>query len=107
MARAIWNNTVLAESDVVVVVGSAYYFPPEGVDFHFLHEADVSPTPGPMGVALYYDVVTPAETLARGAWSYRDALAEQQGVRDYVAFGQGVEVNDDPAAHFATGGKSS
>ena len=31
MAKAIWNGTVIAESDNTVVVDGNHYFPPDGI----------------------------------------------------------------------------
>jgi uncharacterized protein (DUF427 family) len=40
MAKAVWNNTVLAESDQYEMVEGNVYFPPESVKWDYLKPGD-------------------------------------------------------------------
>ena len=92
MARAMWHDTVLAESDETVVVEGNQYFPPESVDrAHLQPSSDTSVCPW-KGTASYYDVVVDGDVNASAAWYYpspKDAAAE---IKDHVAFWNGVTV---------------
>lgn len=92
MARAIWHDTVLAESDQTVVVEGNQYFPSDSVDRSALRDSsDTSVCPW-KGTASYYDVVVDGDTNAGAAWYYpapKDAAAE---IKDHVAFWKGVTV---------------
>jgi uncharacterized protein (DUF427 family) len=92
MPKAMWNGTVLAESDACVVVEGNQYFPPAAVKREYLRES-ASHTVCPWkGTASYFDVVVDGETNSDAAWYYptpSDAAAEIEG---YVAFWRGVKV---------------
>lgn len=92
MAKAIWNDEVLAESDETVIVEGNHYFPPESVKHEFFSESDTHTRCHWKGTASYYDVVVEGETNRDAAWFYptpSDAAAE---IKDYVAFWRGVKV---------------
>lgn len=92
MARATWNDQVLAESDETVIVEGNHYFPPESVNAEFLSDSDTHTRCYWKGTASYYDVVVDGETRRDAAWYYptpSDAAAE---IKDYVAFWRGVKV---------------
>ena len=36
MAKAIWNDTILAESDAIVMVEGNHYFPPDSIHWDYL-----------------------------------------------------------------------
>src|ERR687898_66292 len=63
--RAIWNGTVLAESDQTVVVEGRHYFPPDSVHWEHFEESDKSTTCPWKGRASYYSVVAGEELAAR------------------------------------------
>ena len=90
--RAIWKDTVIAESDHCVEVEGNQYFPPDSVNREFLSSTDTQPTWGWKGVASYYSVVGDGEENRDAAWYYptpKDAAAE---IKDHVAFWRGVRV---------------
>lgn len=61
MPRAIWNGTVVAESDRCVVVEGNQYFPPGTVKPEHLRPSATHTTCPWKGVASYYDVVVNGE----------------------------------------------
>lgn len=92
MAKAIWNGTVLAESDDTVVVEGNHYFPPESVKAEYFTASDTHTVCPWKGTASYRNVVVDGEVNADAAWYYpepKDAAAE---IRDRVAFWRGVTV---------------
>jgi len=92
MPRAIWNDTVLAESDDTVVVEGNHYFPPDSVRREHVVASDKNTVCPWKGTASYYTVEAGGERNADAAWYYpepKDAAAE---IRDHVAFWRGVTV---------------
>jgi uncharacterized protein (DUF427 family) len=92
MARAIWKDAVLAESDRTVVVEGNHYFPPESVHREHLRPSATHTTCSWKGVASYYDVVVGAEVNRDAAWFYPEPKDAAAGIRDHVAFWRGVVV---------------
>lgn len=92
MVQAIWNDTVIAESDTTVMVEGNHYFPPDAVKPEYLESVDATTVCPWKGTASYYDVVVDGERNPGAAWYYpqpKDAAAE---IRDHVAFWRGVTV---------------
>lgn len=92
MARAIWRNTVLAESDRTEVVEGNHYFPPDAVRREHLRPSTTHTTCGWKGEASYYDVVVDGETNRDAAWFYPAPKEAAANIRDHVAFWRGVRV---------------
>lgn len=91
--RAIWNGTVLAESERTVVVERRHYFPPEDVDFSHLEPSDRHTTCHWKGVASYHDIVVNGERNSAAAWYYPDPSPAASKLKGRVAFWKGVEVS--------------
>ena len=92
MPRAIWNGTLLAESDRCLVVEGNQYFPPDALKREYLRPSDTHTVCGWKGTASYYDVVVDGQINKDAAWYYpapKDAAAQIAG---YVAFWRGVTV---------------
>ena len=94
MAKAVWNGTVIAQSDATIMVEGNHYFPKEGLlGDHFLESTSQSVCPW-KGVASYYDVTVDGQTNRGAAWYYPDPKPAATDIRDYVAFWRGVRVED-------------
>ncbi len=94
MMQALWNGTVIAESDATVVVEGNHYFPAADVRAEYLAESATHTTCSWKGVASYYSLRVDGAENPDAAWYYpepKDAAAEIAG---YVAFWKGVEVRD-------------
>jgi uncharacterized protein (DUF427 family) len=92
MAKAIWNGTVLAESDRTEVVEGNQYFPPDSVRREFLRDSSTHTTCGWKGIASYYDVVVNGETNRDAAWYYPEPKDAARNITNYVAFWHGVKM---------------
>ena len=90
--KAIWNDTVLAESDATVVVEGNHYFPPDSLNREHLVESDHTTVCPWKGTASYYTVRVGDAENANAAWVYRDPKERAEGIRDHVAFWRGVRV---------------
>jgi uncharacterized protein (DUF427 family) len=92
MAKAIWENTVLAESDRTIEIEGNKYFPPEAIRSEFLKPNHQHTTCPWKGVASYYDVEVNGRTNASAAWYYPEPKPAAKQIKDYVAFWRGVKV---------------
>lgn len=94
MARATWNNVILAEADAdaIQLVEGNVYFPPDSVRNEHLRLSATHTVCGWKGTASYYDVVVGDEVNRDAAWYYPETLDAANHVRGYVAFWQGVTV---------------
>lgn len=92
MTRAIWNGTVIAESDATVVVEGNHYFPADSVNREHLAPSQTRTTCGWKGEASYYDIVVGEETNRDACWVYEDPKPEAAEIAGHLAFWRGVEV---------------
>lgn len=92
MAKAIWNETVIAESNDTVVVEGNQYFPKEAVKPEYLRPSDHHTVCGWKGTASYYDVVAGGEVADNGAWYYPEPMEGAEQITDRIAFWGGVQV---------------
>ncbi|MGE3174254.1 MAG: DUF427 domain-containing protein [Planctomycetota bacterium] len=92
MKRAIWNGTVLAESDRTVVVEGNHYFPRESVRQDLLQPSATTSYCGWKGTANYHTIAVDGTTNADAAWYYADPKPEAANIKGHVAFWKGVTV---------------
>ena len=92
MAKAIWNEAVLAESDRTVEVEGNQYFPPDAVRREHLRESATHTTCPWKGVASYYDVVVDGQVNRDAAWYYPQPKEAARQIAGHVAFWRGVRV---------------
>ena len=93
MAKAIWKNVVLAESDKTVVVEENHYFPPDSVLWKYLKKSDHKSTCHWKGEASYYHLHVKGFINPNAAWTYPDPKPEAVEIKDRVAFWNGVTVS--------------
>jgi uncharacterized protein (DUF427 family) len=92
--KAVWKNTVLAESDQTVMVEGNHYFPPEAVNRQYLKPSDTHSTCPWKGQASYYHIEVGGEVNQDAAWYYPEPKDAAQNIKNYVAFWKGVEVTE-------------
>ncbi|MEZ4570460.1 MAG: DUF427 domain-containing protein [Thermomicrobiales bacterium] len=92
MARAIWNDTVLAESDQTIIVENNHYFPPDAIKQELFQPSDQTTIRSWKGTANYYDLVVSGERNPAAAWFYADPKDAAAEIKNYVAFWNGVRV---------------
>ncbi len=90
--RAVWRDTVIAESDATIVVENNHYFPPDSVKREFLRESDRHSTCFWKGRASYYHVVVDGDENTDAAWYYPEPKQRASEIKGYIAFWKGVEV---------------
>ena len=94
MARAVWNDHVLAESDDIVFVEGNAYFPRESLNQDLLEESSHHSLCPWKGMASYFDVVVDGERNEKAAWYYPKPLPLARKIKNRVAFWKGVRVED-------------
>jgi uncharacterized protein (DUF427 family) len=92
MPRAIWKETVIAESTKTVQVEGNHYFPLDSVHREFLTPSETHSTCPWKGKASYYHVNVNGEQNKDAAWYYPDPSAAAGEIRDHIAFWRGVRV---------------
>jgi uncharacterized protein (DUF427 family) len=92
--KAIWNDTVLAESDDTKVVEGNHYFPPSSLHREYLEESTHRTTCPWKGEASYYDIAVNGDRNADAAWYYPQPKEAAQQIKDHVAFWKGVKVTE-------------
>jgi uncharacterized protein (DUF427 family) len=90
--KAIWNGTVIAESDDTVVVEGNHYFPRESIDPAFFADSDNRSVCHWKGTASYFHVEVDGQRNPNAAWYYPEPSAAAEEIRDRVAFWRGVDV---------------
>lgn len=92
MARAVWEGTVIAESDACVVVEGNQYFPAEAVKKEYLRPSSTTTVCPWKGTAHYYDVEVNGKRNPNAAWYYPQPSAAALQIKDRIAFWRGVKV---------------
>ncbi len=92
--KAIWNDTVVAESDKTVVVEGNHYFPPETIKRDYFQQSGTHTTCPWKGEASYYNVVVDGQANKDAAWYYPEPKPAAAEIKDHVAFWRGVKVED-------------
>lgn len=90
--RAIWQNTVLAESDETIMVEGNHYFPPDSINKAYFQESDAHTTCPWKGLASYYDVAVGGQVNTDAAWYYPAPKEAARQIKNYVAFWKGVQI---------------
>jgi uncharacterized protein (DUF427 family) len=90
--KAIWNGTVLAESNDTVVVEGNHYFPAEALRREHFRPTATHTTCGWKGVASYYDILVDGKVNEDAAWFYPEPKEAAKSITGLVAFWKGVKV---------------
>jgi uncharacterized protein (DUF427 family) len=92
MAKAIWENEVIAESNRTVEVEGNQYFPPDAIKPEFLRPSEQHTTCPWKGLASYYNVEVKGKSNPNAAWYYPEPKPAAKQIKGYVAFWKGVTV---------------
>jgi uncharacterized protein (DUF427 family) len=92
MAKAIWENQVIAESNRTVEVEGNQYFPPDAVRREYLLPSEHHTICPWKGTASYYHVVIDGKRNENAAWYYAEPKAAAAQIKDHIAFWKGVKV---------------
>ena len=92
--RAIFNGTVLADSDDIVMVDGNPYFPRAAMVEDFFRDSVHTTVCGWKGSARYWDVVVGDQVISNAVWAYDNPKPDAESIRERFAFyrGKGVEL---------------
>ena len=92
--QALWNATVIAESDDTVVVEGNHYFPPASIRAEYFKPSATTSVCPWKGTASYYTLDVDGQQNPDAAWYYPETKAAADEIKDRVAFWKGVQVID-------------
>lgn len=90
--KAIWNDTIIAESTNTIVIENNHYFPPESIKKEFLKESNTHSHCPWKGDASYYSIEVDGERNPDAVWYYPNTSHAAKPIEGYFAFWKGVEV---------------
>ena len=92
--KAIWQDTIIAESDKTIVVEGNHYFPSNSIKTEYFSPSDTHSTCPWKGIASYYTLRVGDQTNADAAWYYPEPKEAAKSIKNYVAFWRGVDVSE-------------
>ena len=90
--KAIWKDTVIAESHETIIVEGNHYFPPNSINQKFFQSNNHHTTCPWKGIANYHNIVVNGEVNSNAAWYYPNPNSAASNIKDYLAFWKGVQV---------------
>lgn len=90
--KAIWNDTVIAESQDTIEVEGNQYFPENDVKKDFLKSSTHHTTCPWKGEASYYHITVNGEENNNAAWYYPQPKDAAKNIKNYIAFWKGIKV---------------
>lgn len=90
--KAIWNGTVIAESDDTVVIEGNHYFPADSLKKEYFSSSDTQTSCPWKGIASYHSIKVDGKENLDAAWYYPTPKEAAKVIKDRVAFWKGVEV---------------
>jgi uncharacterized protein (DUF427 family) len=90
--KAVWNNTIIAQSDETIVVEGNHYFPPHAVNKNLLTESRTHTHCPWKGEASYYTIQAEGQENKDAAWYYPNPKEAAKQIAGYIAFWKGVKV---------------
>ena len=91
--KAIWKNTVIAESDATEVVEGNHYFPADSIKKQYFKESPTTSHCPWKGEASYFTVNVNGEENKDAAWYYAAPKEKAANIKGHVAFWKGVQVS--------------
>lgn len=93
--KAIWNDTILAESEDTKIVEGNHYFPMEDINEKYFRESDSHSRCPWKGKASYFHLeIDEEKTIVDAAWYYPSPSFAAKPIKDHVAFDEEIEVRD-------------
>ena len=90
--KAVWQGTVIADSQDTVVVEGNHYFPLASVNAALLESSSHTSVCPWKGTANYYSLKVGEQRNPNAVWYYAEPKAAAQQIKGRVAFWKGVNV---------------
>jgi uncharacterized protein (DUF427 family) len=91
--KAVWKNTVIAESDDTVMVEGNHYFPEASLKREFISFSNHKTSCPWKGQASYYSINVNGDLNPDAAWYYAEPKEAAANIKGRVAFWKGVQVS--------------
>ena len=91
--KAIWQDTILAESTNTKMVADKQYFPPDSINSEYFQLSDTHSS-SDLGKASYFHIQVGENKNADAAWFYPYPEKESVQIKNFVTFGKGVEIKE-------------
>ena len=92
MPKAIWNNTIIAESPATEIVEGNLYFPADSLHRQYFRDSGTQSVCPWKGTASYYSVTVDGKENRDAAWYYPTPKPAAAQIAGRVAFWKGVKV---------------
>lgn len=92
--KAIWNNTVIAESDDIVNIEGNSYFPMDSVKTEYLKATEKQTSCPWKGKASYFSLEKDGQISKNAAWYYPEPKEAAKAIKGRVAFWNDVKIVD-------------
>ena len=92
--KAIWKDTVVAQSDDTVVVEGNHYFPPAALKPEYTLSSNTKTMCSWKGQASYLTLFVDGDANPDAVWFYPDPKEGAAQIKGRVAFWKGVQVVD-------------
>ncbi|APU68792.1 DUF427 domain-containing protein [Christiangramia flava] len=90
--KAVWNGSVIAESEETRIVESNHYFPMDSLKPEYFTNSKKETRCAWKGKAAYFHLHVKGEVNEDAAWYYPKASYAAKPIENYVAFWKGVKV---------------
>ncbi len=90
--KAIWQDTIIAESDDTVVVEGNHYFPRSSLRNEYIEESSHTSVCPWKGTANYYSLNIDGNSNPNAVWYYASPKQTASEIEGRVAFWRGVNV---------------
>jgi len=91
--KAVWKNTVIAESDDTVMVEGNHYFPEASLKREYISFSNHKTSCPWKGQASYYSISVNGDVNSDAAWYYAEPKEAAANIKGRVAFWKGVQVS--------------
>ena len=91
--KAVWKNTVIAESDDTVMVEGNHYFPESSLKREYISFSNHKTSCPWKGQASYYSINVNGDLNPDAAWYYAEPKEAASHIKGRVAFWKGVQVS--------------
>jgi uncharacterized protein (DUF427 family) len=91
--KAVWNGSVIAESNDTIVIENNHYFPPDAVKKEFFTDSTTNSICPWKGQASYFNVEVAGKKNNDAAWYYPAPKDAAKEIKNYIAFWKGVKVS--------------
>jgi uncharacterized protein (DUF427 family) len=92
--KAVWNGTVIAESDDIVTVEGNHYFPEASLKREVLTFSNHRTSCPWKGQAHYHSLLVDGEINQDAVWYYPEPTDAAREIKGRVAFWKGVQITE-------------